>query len=232
MGSDGGSRLRADSHRGAGSLCTVVVALAVVLIAAACAGGSQKANVSTSSGATTTPTATDGAVTTIDVPPLTTAPTPDTQPEETAPPRQPRRIAYPAGGARGRVDPPNTPAYQLLTSQTQSGCGELLAATETWQGTLATLGAPPQWTIYLYRAAANACLSNWNAAVADFDRLAPLTGELSPRDGGCPTDVTLTDACPSCDQAVLAWLTDVMNAYKSDPGLPPVLAGTAGAPPC
>lgn len=225
----------------------MAVALAVAVIATACGGGGDKADVSAGSLANTGSAAGNGAVTTMDVPPLTMVTTPDGQPatpegqpetaqpggdparggrtEETAPPRQPRRIAYPAGGVKGTVYPPNVDAYELLTSQTQTGCSTLLAETEGWP----TDDFPPSAQVtFLYSAAANACLSNWDAAVADFDRLAPLAEKFD--DDSCPPDKVEQAQCPRCEQAVLAWLTEVMNAYKSDPGLPPVLTGTGEAP--
>lgn len=208
---------------------TLLIALAVALIAAACSGGGKDDEESTGSTSTTETTSTGGSVSTLEVPPFTTLEgQPNggpTQPQETAPPRQPRKIAYPTGGPKGPVFPPGDAAYEMLTAQR---CGELLAKTEEWSG--GPLGDVPPHQRFLYRSAANACLSNWEAAAAEFDSLAPLGGEFS---AGCDPDAPKVQECPSCDQAVLAWLTDVIGAYRSDPDLPPVLTGTApGAPPC
>jgi hypothetical protein len=205
----------------------VLTALAVAIIAAACSGGGEKEDVATGSTTTTAPTVPDTEVSTTEVPTVTTlVGEPDTvppQPEPTAPPRQPRKIAYPTGGPKGPVYPPGHPAYELFTSQR---CDELLANAESWESSYSDV---PSHQIHLYRAAANACLSNWEAAVADFDRLGPLQGDFSE---GCHPEDPNVQPCPSCDRAVLAWLTEVMDAYKSEPDLPPVLTGTAGAPPC
>lgn len=158
---------------------------------------------------------------------------PGTTQPPTPPPKQARRIAYPAGGPSGPVVPPSDPAYEFFTA---GQCSELLAATTRWARP-SPIGDVPKHQLYLYRAAANTCLSNWDTAVLDFDRLAPLRGDFSAAvtaggNGGCPSDPDKANACPRCDQVVLDWLTEVMTAYKSDPELPPVLTGTTGSSPC
>ncbi len=254
-----GQARRTHSGQGAAQVLYALAAiLAMTLTATACAGTGTPVDVSAQSasaseertttvapaipGATVStwagPVTTRARQTTTTPPPQgtveTTQPgggeTVTTQTVTTTPPRQPRKIAYPKGGAKGTVVPPNDDAFEMFTTQTcdEPACGD---------PGMGTLGPPAAAHDLPLPTAANACLSHWHAAVADFNNLAPFVGEFADAAADnplpCPSDATGGQiGCPRCEKLVLAWLTEVVAAYRSDPDLPPVLTGTATAAPC
>jgi hypothetical protein len=194
--------------------------MALLVVLAAC-GGSGPSSVASGGQDTTVPsteTSVDGSTTS------------STRPAATTPPTRPR-VTLPAGGPRGPVDPPNTPAYQLLTAG-GSGCQQLLTAVNAWPRTSATdpsVNGVEDRLYYLYRAAAEACLLRWADAKADFDRLqklkpAPVYGDTCSSD-----DVRY---CERCHRLVLAWLTGQLEAYNKDPAYAPTITKSSAPSPC
>jgi hypothetical protein len=200
-----------------------VVALLVVL--AACGGGSGSSSSVASGGQDTTLPTTE---TSIDG--STTSPTSTTRPAATTPPTRPR-VTLPAGGPRGPVDPPNTPAYQLLTAG-GTGCQQLLTAVNAWPRTSATdpsVNGVEDRLFYLYRAAAEACLLRWADAKADFDRLQKLKPAPTYGDTCSSDDVRY---CERCHRLVFEWLTGQLEAFRKDPAYSPTITKSSAPSPC
>jgi len=137
------------------------------------------------------------------------------------------KVKLPTGGPKGPVEPPGTPAYQLLTKG-GGECQELLAIIDaSW-----VKGSNPadRAMVLLYRGAAEACLLQWDRAKADFDELQ----KLHPTFGStCDADAD-NRPCDLCNQLALDWLTAQVAARTQDPTYDPVIvADTSGAPsPC
>ena len=151
-----------------------LVALAVVAGVVACGGDDKSASNTTSTSSTTA-----------------SSNTKDTGADQTA---ERERAALPAGGPVDEVNPPGDPAYEELAA---GQCDELRRQVETWeaQGVADVEGSN---AIELYRSAANACLHDWDAAIAAFDRLTSDFG------GDCAR------------RAVLAWLRPLIEARRAD----------------
>lgn len=187
-----------------------VAVLAIVL--SACGDGSDSSSMPSGTEATTS-VAPDTSVT-------TTAPGPSTTGQ--APPR----VTLPPSGPRGRVDPPRTEAYRLLTTG-GDGCRQLFAAVEGWKiATQSEVGVPEN-LYYLYKAAAEACLLRWAEARADFDRL--LRVDPNPT---FPTTCTAEGTCERCHRLVFEWLRGQLEAYRRDPSYAPVIEKSSAASPC
>lgn len=115
--------------------------------------------------------------------------------------------------------PPGDDAYMLLTT---GQCSELLRTAEGWEGR----GVPGDQHL-LYRSAARACLGDLDAAAADYQRLQTLTPSFGE---DCPEEKD--GECPLCDRLTLIWLTQVIEAYRSDPELTPVFTTSTAPDPC
>jgi hypothetical protein len=140
-------------------------------------------------------------------------------------------VTLPAGGPRGPVDPPNTPAYQLLTSG-GTGCQQLLAEVNKWPRASAadpSVNGVEDRLYYLYRAAAEACLLKWADAKADFDKLMAL--KPAPTFGTTCSSADVRD-CEKCHRLVLDWLMSQLAAYKADPGYTPTYLKSSAPSPC
>ena len=225
-------------------------AVAALVMVTAC-GGSSGTPIAAGSGTTTTTT--EATTTTVAAPGTTTtakattsgsAPAPTvrvtapttttTQAPATTTTARPRpKVKLPTGGPRGPVDPPDTPAYQLLTKGA-SGCqalyDEIKAEWGNPSGTSSGNRVSPSLT-YLYRGAAQACLLRWAEAKADFDRLQALG---TPSFGNtCSDEEAGVRYCERCHRLVLQWLTGQLAAYKTDPAYAPVYeADTTSPSPC
>lgn len=220
---------------------SVLLALALAVVASGCSGGGSKEKVSAESKPAAEAGAGGDSVSTLTVPEMTTAParapvqrspsgsdgagatgvvpngsssnqppatTPSTAPKPTAPPNSARKISYPAGGPKGPEYPdPPTPAYELFAQHTQQSCTDLHSAADHWSsGPLVQL---------LYQSAADACLQRWQAAAREYDELQAVGPDFEPS---------------SCHGVVYTWLTSVIEAYRSGPEPPQLVAADPGSP--
>ncbi len=201
--------------------CLVAV---LSLVLTACGSGSSVATRSQETTSSTTETTIEVTSTTSAAPTSTTRAGPSTT--------RPRpQVTLPAGGPSGPVDPPGTPAYQLLTKG-GNGCQELLAAVERWPRASAAnpeVNGVEDRLFYLYRGAARACLLRWADAKADFDRLQAL--RPGPTFGTtCSSDEERY--CERCHRLVLDWLTGQLAAFRSDPAYAPTFMKSTSPSPC
>lgn len=174
-----------------------------------------------------------GAPTTLVVP---TTPTTATVPETTTTiQKRPRQIAYPSGGARGPVFPPNDPAYEMLRDG-PAACTELLEKITSW-GDLPEAGddnpdqtslTVPLTQFYLYRSAAQLCVGRWKEALDDFRSLQALGPTF---DASCDAWHP-EDSCDRCLAVVHEWTKTVVAEYLKDPAYPPTFVAGAAADQC
>lgn len=136
--------------------------------------------------------------------------------------RKPLRVERPSGTPDGPIFPPGTPAYRLLS---EGRCQELLSTVDSQWQKGGRVVVSDENAFHLYRAAAQACLGRWDAAKVEFDKLT--AGKPSWK-GAC------TDAqeCEPCKAAVLRWLTEQIQARRSDPGFQPAYVKGTGRSPC
>jgi hypothetical protein len=188
-------------------------AMVVVALAGACSSGGGSGD-SAQTAATDTTAAPEQTSTSV----VDTTAAPQSQSES----RGRRTIQYPAGGPAGPVFPPGTPAYDRLS---RGQCGNLLD--EINRGWLDPANPVDRKLLLLYRSAAQACLSRWDAAVRDFEelrRLGPSFGAACAQSQG--------ETCERCHQIVLAWVTMVIEAFRSNPQSPPRFVRSSARSPC
>jgi hypothetical protein len=140
-------------------------------------------------------------------------------------------VTLPPGGPKGPVDPPGTPAYELLTAG-GSSCQQLLTAVNAWPRSSASdpsVNGVEDRLFFLYRAAAEACLLRWSDASADFAKLQAL--KPAPTFGAtCSSDSERY--CERCYRLVFDWLTSQLAAYRNDPTYSPVIVASTASSPC
>lgn len=136
--------------------------------------------------------------------------------------RKPLRVERPSGTPDGPIFPPGTPAYRLLG---EGRCPELLEAIDGEWRRGEEIVVTDVNAFHLYRSAAEACLGRWDEARAEFDKL---TAAKPAFRGACGD----SQECAPCKAAVLRWLTEQIQARKSDPGFAPVFVKGTGRSPC
>ena len=205
---------------------------AVLLVVLVACGGSRSSSLASGSQATTSSTPESSVVDTSTATTTTTTPAASSTTQRATTTTKPRpKVTLPAGGPRGPVDPPNTPAYELLTSGV-TGCQQLLVAVNAWPRTSATdpsVNGVEDRLVYLYKAAAEACLLRWADAKADYDRLQALK-PAATFGTTCSSDEVRY--CERCHRLVLDWLTSQLAAYKADPAYAPTFAKSTSPSPC
>jgi hypothetical protein len=199
--------------------------LAVLVVLLTACGGSGSSTVASGSSDTTQ--------TSVEAPTTATTPAPAASSTSAGPSTtKPKpKVTLPAGGPRGPVDPPNTPAYQLLTMG-GTGCQQLLTEVNKWPRASAadpSVNGVEDRLFYLYRAAAEACLLKWADAKADFDKLQALKPAATFGTACSSADVR---NCEKCHRLVLDWLTTQLAAYKADPTYAPTFLKSSGPSPC
>lgn len=141
------------------------------------------------------------------------------------------KVTLPPGGPKGPVDPPGTPAYELLTAG-GSSCRQLLTAVNAWPRTSASdpsVNGVEDRLFFLYRAAAEACLQQWSDASADFAKLQAL--KPAPTFGTtCSSDSERY--CERCHRLVFDWLMSQLAAYRNDTTYAPDIAPSTASSPC
>lgn len=176
-------------------------------------GGAPPTDAASSSAPSTTTAAATTAATGVATTTATTKPVSTT-----------RRVdPYLQPGVVDQIFPPGTKAYEELAA---GACGPLVReieqgaapSTASWQS-----GGVPSQLTNLYTAAARACLAQWDAARAAYQKIAlPLTcgianGELPPWSSSFQTEAQ----CQTARKRVYDWTTSLLNAEKADPSFKP-----------
>lgn len=227
MRAEWGRRHRRDGRVAAS---TATVLFSMVLLAPACGGGGNTletaANTASSEvsapGESTTSSAlpdSNGTTRPIPGPPQTPATGPLRTP---APPR--RTDPYLPAGVPDQVNPPGTEAYQLLR---MGSCGPLLR--EIRDGKPPDIpswaeGSVPPPLIALYSAAAEACLSQWTAAQADFQRIdmgAVCTFDAPDVASNSAASFKNEKECLQLRTKVRDWTAGLLKAHAADPKFVP-----------
>lgn len=135
-----------------------------------------------------------------------------------APPTTARPVTpYLPSSVVDNVFPPDTPAAQLLSA---GQCSLLLQrivgdATHTpWKAPAFPVADP---VIFLYRAAAEACLSRWADAERDFRQVSPpptFQTVICDSEGGSAT-------CVAARKLVYDWTAAMLAAHRADPAFVP-----------
>ena len=169
-----------------------------------------------------TPTLTETTGTTAPTPTLTETtarpPTPTVRTPRTGPLTTPPSVrgtdAYLPAGVIDQIFPPGTEAFKMLAG---GQCGPLLSEVkETWTGMPAAL-------TLLYKAGAEACLSNWSEARADFGRidLAKICNKDDPNNNGWDSSFATQKDCVMVRMMVYKWTAALLNAQKTNPTFVP-----------
>ena len=213
---------------------TILAAVVLFTVASACSGGNGGKTEevggnppgSSTAGPSTiasTPTTAASSASTVPGPPGQGEPTgltPDDAPPLQGPPPtagpDTSSTDYPEGGPVDNVIPPNVDAYALLR---QGKCSRLInyinnggpdEAAGPWEDSVDSLDV-----VYLYRAAAEACLSLWESAERDFGLIG--NPDFS---GSCGGNVALAE-CQRARQAVHEWTSELLAAHEADPSFVP-----------
>lgn len=120
-----------------------------------------------------------------------------------------RRIAFVPPGPTDPDTPVGNEWYELLS---EGRCQDVLDSMDS-------AGVDPDFQpeVSLYRAAARACLGNWDAAEAAFDDFGP-------------SRPSRPEICGRAE--VFDWVAMLLQARRADPDLAPTLVEAAPEPPC
>jgi len=142
------------------------------------------------------------------------------------PPPPARTDPYLPAGVPDNVYPPQTPAAELLWN---GECGKLLRS--IYNPTKAELPTTQSWTdigpslIYLYSAAAQACLANWGPALSQFAKI-DLRQVCEVEDDGSlkqpfsQSFATVAD-CQALRFTVYRWTQNLLKAHLANPRFVP-----------
>jgi hypothetical protein len=140
------------------------------------------------------------------VDPGTTQKTPPTEK-----PKKRKVMQYPKGGPKGPVVPPGDDAYEWLAT---GRCQKILDRMDAWKDGEDGQDPVGEIDIWLYEGAASACLSRWDVAIDDFNKL-----RRKYRDD-LRSDEPVTcekEDCPRCRRIVFEWLSMMIDAHRADP---------------
>lgn len=182
------------------------------MLVGACGGGNDLA---VGGDPTTSDPVTTSVPATTQAPPTTatTPQTPRTGPLTTPPSVRPVDAYLPAG-VRDQIFPPDTDAFPLLAA---GKCGPLLREIEEkWSGMPASL-------MLLYRSAAEACLSKWKEAEADYKRIDPakICNKDDENNTGWDSSFETQEECVGVRMQVYKWTFSLLTARRSNPKFVP-----------